>query len=567
MNISRLYTVLSHSVGVRQTMHVGRVLTPMVALVCRRDKEIAEFTPSPFWILMARVAVQSGEFWCKWVPPEHCSDEQGRCTNSAYAESVKQQTTGAEAKVSRAETKPGYESAPLPFDLGSLQQYASKRWGYTAQETLDTAQSLYENHKIATYPRADCRYLPESQHNDAPEILQALMQSDPSISGLVAGADTHKVSRAFNDKKMDSAHHAIIPTTELADMAALNEREANLFDAIRRFYIAQFYQEHEFSRTTIEVLCGEHLFAASGKTPLKQGWKLLFASDNESAPQDASDGDDGVSDQRLNSSLPRVSEGEPALVSELDNIRKMTRPAPHYTEASLISAMENIGRFVEEEQYKQILKETAGLGTPATRASTIKGARDKGYLVTKNKTLRATDKAFALIANLPPAITSPGMTAAWEQELDRIASGDARMQVFMEGISGWVHNLVTTIKSNAESLLVDGGALEQSFKTAVPEEKTAQCFLCGGEMRRIKGKYGFFWGCQTTACKKTFPDNRGKPVERTPEVDAPDCSECGKPMRLRKGKAPGKKRASQFWGCTGYPECKATLPYKRKAAE
>jgi DNA topoisomerase-3 len=561
MNVSRLYTVLTRKVGFSQTLHVGRVITPTVALVCQRDRDIANFTPSPYWSLTVGVSVQNGQFTAQWAPPEECSDDQGRCINKAFAEQVASQVRGSSGIISKAETKAGTESAPLPFDISSLQQYAGKRWGYTGQQVLDAAQALYEKHKATTYPRTDCRYLPESQREDVSDILQALILSDQKVSGLVAGADANRKARAFNDKKI-TAHHAIIPTPARTDISAMSEVEFNLYDAIRRFYIAQFYTPFEFSRTKIEVTCGAHLFNAVGKTPLKQGWKVLFNSDNESTPSDDNEQDDTPEEQ---TTLPRVNHGEPAMIHKSSLDDKMTRPPAHYTEASLLSAMENIARFVTEEKFRQILKDTAGLGTPATRAGIIQGAVEKGYFKRSKKVLIATEKAHALVAVLPPAIKSPGMTAAWEQELEKIAAGSGNMPVFMQHISNWTCNLVNQLKGNADALTDGSGPLAAAFASAKPP--THDCFKCGGELRRIKGSNGFFWGCQNDACKKTFSDNRGKPTDpdkvNTPPKNAPECPECRSAMLKRKGKKQDGS-PSAFWGCSNYPTCKGTMPVKSR---
>ena len=558
MNMSRLYTVLARNIGYRETLHVGRVITPTVALVCQRDSEIANFKPAPYYVLSVAVAVQSGSFSAVWQVPEELADDQGRCINKAFAEQVAQQVRGASAMISTAETKPGKESAPLPFCLTSLQQYAAKRWGYTAQQVLDGAQALYETHKATTYPRTDSRYLPESQREDIADTLQGLMLSDPNFSGLVAGADASRSSRAYNDAKV-TAHHAIIPTPARTDISKMSELEYNLYDAIRRFFVANFYAPFEFSRTKIEVTAGQHVFSAQGKTPIKQGWKVIFNSDLESSPEDEGEGMDENPEQAL---LPPMRQGEPAVINGAELADKLTRPPPHFTEATLLAAMENVARFVTEPRFKEILKATAGLGTPATRAGTIQGAVDRGYLVRKKKTLHSSDKAQALISILPEAVKSPAMTAAWEQELEKIASGQIRMTTFMQQISGWVGNIVTTVKGNAAQLTQADGGLKDAFADA--KGPSFPCFTCGSDLKRIKGKNGFFWGCQSPSCKKTFPDNRGKPQERVAPEDGPDCPDCGKTMRLRSGKAPGKTRASKFWGCSGFPECKGRLPYKRK---
>ena len=562
MNVSRLYTVLAREVGYSHTLHVGRVITPTVALVCQRDQEIARFTPSPYWTLDVRVDVQNGHFRARWVVPEECRDAQERCTNKAFAEQVAAQVNGAQAVISKAQTKPGKESPPLPFDLSSLQQYASKRWGYTAQQVLDAAQALYETHKATSYPRSDCRYLPESQAAAVSDTLQALILVDPGVSGLVAGTDPTRPSRAFNDAKI-SAHHAIIPTAATGiDLRAMSEIEFHLYDAIRRFYIAQFYSAFEFTRTTIEVQCGRHLFAASGKTPIRQGWKVLFATAEEADPKDDGEDPDADASPPEHETLPRVCQGEPALIASPEITDKMTRPAPHFTEATLLAAMENIARFVKEPKFKQILKDTAGLGTPATRAGIIQGAVDKGYFSRRSKVLLATDKARALIAVLPGAIKSPGMTAAWEQELEKIASGTGAMSVFMAQISAWVCQVIEKVKATAPDLTRDGGAVVSAF--ANTQTPVHECFNCGAPMRRIRGKHGFFWGCQNDACRKTFRDNRGRPEKPVDREDCPVCTECGSPMRLAKGRVPGKTRASRFWGCSSFPQCRNTQPVARK---
>lgn len=562
MNISRIYTVLSRKAGYDQTLHIGRVITPTITLVCQRDTEIANFKPSPFWTLDVEVSVQNGQFNAAWVAPQQFADTEGRCTNKTYAEQVAAQVSGTAAVISKAETKAGKESAPLPFDLTSLQQYGSKRWGYTAQEILDAAQSLYETHKATTYPRTDCRYIPESQRADIPHVLQAIMISDQSVSGLVAGANssTGTSSRAFNDKKV-TAHHAIIPTQTPTSISAMSEIEFNLYDAIRRFYIAQFYSAFEFSRTNVEVSCGQHLFTASGKVPIKQGWKVLFNSDSESDPEDESDQNGSQPDQQL----PHVNQGEPCQLKKPTILDKVTRPLPHFSEASLLAAMENIARFVTEEKFKKILKETAGLGTPATRAGIIQGAVDKGYLIRKKKTLLATSKAHALISVLPAAVKSPGMTAAWEQELEKISTGEGSITAFMRQISQWICTLTEQLKANSAAMTQDGGPLATAFAGA--KAPTVDCFNCGGALKRIKGKTGFFWACRTPSCKKTYNDNRGKPVDpekaNTPPKNSPKCPDCSTQMLKRKGKdKDGKPRS--FWGCSNYPVCKGTAPVKAR---
>lgn len=561
MNISRLYTVLARNVGFQETLHVGRVLTPTVALVCQRDREIRDFRPAPYWTVTATVKAQGGQFPAQWVPPDDMADEAGRCTSRSAAQQCAADTQGATATITQAVTEPKKEAAPLPFDLTSLQQYANRRWGYTAQQVLDAAQALYEKHKATTYPRSDCRFLPQSQQEDVPDILAALKASDPAIAALVDAANPTRKARVFDDTKV-KAHHAIIPTPGRARMAAMSEIEAHLYDAIRRFYLAQFFPEHQYLTSTITVECAGHHFAARGTTPTAPGWKAVFGAEQESNPEDEAAADDTQAPEQ--STLPAVQQSERVQLTSSHLAEKATRPPSHFTEDSLLGAMENIARFVTEEQFKKILRDTTGLGTTATRAGIIQGAVDRGYFVRKKRKLLATAKAQALNAVLPPGIKSPGLTAVWEQELERISTGAAGMDAFMTKITTWICSTVGQLKQAAPELTKPGGAMATAFASAGPA--TAPCFACQGLIRRIKGKNGFFWGCRDIECGKTFEDARGKPVDpaikQQIQDSAPNCPACGGDMRLRKSKPTPGKRAKQFWGCSDYPECSGIATYK-----
>ncbi|WP_300500976.1 DNA topoisomerase, partial [Marinobacter sp.] len=207
-----------------------------------------------------------------------------------------------------------------------------------------------------------------------------------------------------------------------------------------------------------------------------------------------------------NATLPAMSEGEGAQASSAQFMEKMTRPAPHFTEATLLAAMENIARFVTEPQFKKVLKETSGIGTSATRAGIIEGAIQRGYLTRQKRTLRSTTKAAALIMFVPKVVASPGMTAAWEQELERIEQGEQTMSAFLAELERWLSKMIEKVKASgiAESVAV---------KTALAADKgpTHDCPTCGSEMRQRKGQYGKFWGCVSRSCNKTFDDYRGKP--------------------------------------------------------
>lgn len=505
MNLSRLYTLLGRAAGGDLTLHVGRVVTPTVALVYERDNSINSFVPSPYYEVNANILVQRGQFKAKWVCPEDMADSEGRCINKGYAQQISQAIHGARGRISQVTQKQRKESAPLPFDLASLQQYASKRWGYTAQHVLDSTQVLYETYKAVSYPRTDSRYLPDSQHPDVPGILQSLSRTDPEFAGVCAGADTAQKGRAFNDSKI-TAHHGIIPTQAVIDLNKLSERELHIYDAIRRFYVGQFYEAYQFESTDVVVELGGNSqqapqkFVAKGKVPKAMGWRVLFEQQDEHDPQEESE------EQEEAKTLPAMSEGEGAQANTANFSDKMTRPSPHFTEAALLSAMENIARFVTEPHFKKVLKETSGIGTPATRAGIIEGAIHKGYIQRDKRTLKATAKAHALITFVPKVVASPGMTAAWEQELERIASGEQTMTAFMAELERWLTKMIEKVKAS-------GITESAGIKAALAANKgpTHDCPTCGSEMRLRKGQFGKFWGCVSRSCNKTFDDYRGKP--------------------------------------------------------
>ncbi|MGP9797041.1 DNA topoisomerase 3 [Halomonas sp. 86] len=558
MNMSRLYSKLAEKAGYRQTLHVGRVLTPTVNLVCLRDQAIANFKASPYYVLTASAVVQQGSFEAKWVPPEEVCDEQGRCLNKAYADQVARQIRGKYGVIEHAETKRGKESPPLPFSITSLQQYANRQWGYSAQQVLDSAQALYETHKATTYPRADTGYLPVSQQSEVSQVLQCLVLSDQSISGLVAGADPERKCRAFNDKKV-KAHHAIIPTLVQTDISKMSEIEFNLYDAIRRRYIANFYAPYEFDKTNVTLLVEGHTFNTSGAVPVRQGWKIIMDS-HQTTTDEQPDTED---EEKENKQLPPIHQGEPAGISSATLADKQTRPPSHFTEDLLLGAMEHIAQYVDEPKFKEILKDSEGIGTGATRAGIIEGAVERGYLkrkvLRKRKVLVATDKAFALVAILPPALKSAGLTAMWEQQLEAIVDGRLELETFMGHMENWVIKIVNQVRENSEQIANSSPALAEALEKA--KEPVHGCFTCGSPLKRIKGKHGFFWPCTSTTCNASFSDKSGKPVPSQAHIDAsaPTCPECGKPMREKMGLKPGAKRKTKFFACSDRANCSVTL--------
>ena len=251
MNMTRLYSVKARENGYGSVLSVGRVQTPTLNLIVERDRDIAQFVPKPYWNVVAQLAAGGIAFQAQWVPAAAYCDEEKRCINPTAAQQVVQlcQKT-VQATVVEVETKRETESAPLAFELGTLQQACSRRFGYGAQQVLDIAQALYETHKATTYPRTDCGYLPTSMRGEVGQVMASIQQSDPALSVIIPRLDVQHVSRIWNDKKI-TAHHGIIPTKQPCDLAKMSEQERNVYQLIRLHYLAQFLPNHEVDATRV----------------------------------------------------------------------------------------------------------------------------------------------------------------------------------------------------------------------------------------------------------------------------------------------------------------------------
>lgn len=387
MNMSRLFTLLGRQVGYDGVLSVGRVQTPTLNLVVKRERDIASFVAKPFWTIDTVLNTAQTAFMATWQPPEASTDEAGRCINDAIAQQALQHIKQTQAAtVISVNTERVKEAQPLVFDLGTLQEVCSRKFGLGAQETLDIAQSLYETHKATTYPRSDCGYLPESMYHEVPTVLQAIVNSDPTMTTIISQLDTSIKSRSWNDKKI-TAHHGIIPTLEAVKLSAMSEKELAVYKLIRAYYLVQFLPYHEYDRTVAEFDCSGHPLKAVGKQIMVMGWHCLLKENK--------DGEETA--ESSVQVLPKLTQGMSCAVidSELKSL-KTTPPKP-YTEGELIKAMKGIAKLVTDPRLKQKLKETTGIGTEATRAGIIKGLIDRGYLVKKSKTVRASEAAHTLI--------------------------------------------------------------------------------------------------------------------------------------------------------------------------
>ncbi|MCY1398194.1 DNA topoisomerase 3 [compost metagenome] len=429
MNMSRLFTLLGRQSGYQGVLPVGRVQTPTLRLVVDRDRSIANFVPVPYWAIDVQLQSDGMTFTAQWrAAEEHC-DEQGRCLNQALAQqAATAMAEAATARVLKLRTERLREAPPLLFDLGTLQEVCSKKLGLGAQETLDIAQALYETHKVITYPRSDCGYLPLSQHGEAPAILAALGRADPDLAPLQPHLQPERRSRAWNDAKV-SAHHGIIPTAAAIDPGRLASKQRAVYTLIRARYLAQFLPNHEYDRTQADFDCASQPLRAVGKRIVEPGWRralpeALAPAKGQQAPAPQV--------------LPSLSEGQQCAVAGLNLKDLWTQPPKPFTEGDLIKAMKNVAKLVDDPRLKQKLKDTTGIGTEATRAGIIQGLLDRGYLSKQGKALAATPAAFSLIDAVPRAIADPGTTAIWEQALDMVQSGEMSLEEFVAKQSAWM---------------------------------------------------------------------------------------------------------------------------------
>jgi len=428
INLTRAYSIQGRKAGYNGVLSVGRVQTPLLGLVVRRDKEIENFVSKPFYEVQALVETEAGEsFKARWKPSENCQpyqDDEGRVLNRKLAENVIVRIKGQPAELVKLTQKRKRENAPLPFNLSALQIEAAKRFGMSAKAVLDTCQSLYERHKLLTYPRSDCRYLPEGHYAQAAEVVNAITGNQQTLAAFLPQIDTSRRSSAWNDKKV-SAHHAIIPTTRQANFASLSQQESQLYDLVSRYYLAQFMAPYEYDDTRVELTIAGGQFIATAHQTLNSGWKQLLSAS-----------------EAKHSTLPVLAEGQALLCTDGLLEEKNTQPPKYFTDATLLAAMTGISRYVTDPEVRKVLEETDGLGTDATRAGIIELLFTRGFFVREGKTIRSTTVGRALIDCLPEGATTPDMTALWESELSRISQQESSYSSFMQPLTERLHALI-----------------------------------------------------------------------------------------------------------------------------
>ena len=415
MNATRLYTVTY--AREKQVLSVGRVQTPTLAMIVDRYLSIRDFKPSPYWVL--QTTYKDVVFQC----------EEGRFDKQEEGEALFSKVENSPFEIISVVKKNGLEYAPKLFDLTGLQVHCNKKFGFTAEETLKLAQSLYEK-KLITYPRVDTTFLPDDLYPKIPGILTKL-SSYSQLTEVLLRKKIRKTKRIFQNKKVTD-HHAIIPTGVENSMS---ERELRVYDSIVRRFIASFYPDCKVANTVVKGMAAKVSFRTSGKMVLEAGWRVVFESENKAANTE--------SEKNV---LPSFTEGETG-AHHPSFLEKETKPPRHFTEASLLRAMETAGKQVDDEEMRELMKAN-GIGRPSTRANIIETLFKRNYIRRNKKQILPTDTGLHLISIIDnKLLKSPELTGIWEKKLREIENGDFTPGRFVSGMKRMVDQLVYEVRS------------------------------------------------------------------------------------------------------------------------
>ncbi len=484
MNATRAATIRLRS-SFDGTVSLGRVQTPTLAILARREQEIRDFKPEPYWIVDASfeaVAEPSGR---AYDGRAHVGANP-RFRSASEAAAVVEACRGQTGTITKLEKSERRERVPLLYDLTSLQRDANSRYGFSARRTLAAAQRLYEEHTALTYPRTNSRFLTGDMVSTIKPIARLVGSVDRSAYGAgseyVLGLDVLPLGRVINDARVTD-HHAIIPTlAERHPVEKFSDDDRRVYDLVVRRFLAVFHPDAVFENTRVETtVASEHVFRTRGKLMLVPGWRGVYGESADGDGRPESDEDEGR-EQRL----PRLSEGEDASVREVSSEDKETKPPRRYSEGSLLGAMETAGKLVDEDELREAMKDS-GIGTPATRAAIIERLIQVGYVEREGRSLVVTEKGLNVIRLLGEhALTSPVLTGEWEHRLARIETGNDSRKAFMGDIVKFTENTV--------------GELDTRLKDVrIPRARLGPCPVCGRDI--VENRKGYScWSREDPGC-------------------------------------------------------------------
>lgn len=479
MNATRAATIRLRS-SFDGAVSLGRVQTPTLAILARREQEIRDFKPEPYWVVDAAFdpvaepagRAYEGRFHAGANPRVGSAEEAEAIVASCEGQ------TGEITKLAKSEQK---QRPPLLYDLTRLQSDASSRYGFTLRRTLAAAQRLYEEHKAITYPRTSSRFLPSDMIPEIKPIARLVGERAEYGEGAryVLGLDVLPLGRVVNNAKVTD-HHAIIPTrAERHPVDKMNEDDKRIYDLVVRRFLAVFHPDAVFENTRVETTVSGNVFRTRGKRILVPGWRAVYGETAD--VEDRTDDDEGREQQ-----LPRLTEGEAAAVREVGSERKETKPPRRYTDGSLVTLMETAGKLVDDEELREAMKDS-GIGTPATRAAIIERLIQVGYVERDARALVVTEKGLNVIRLLGEhALTSPGLTGEWEHRLARIETGADSRQAFMGDIVRFATETV--------------GELDTKLKDVrIPRANLGPCPVCGRDI--VENRKGYScWSREDPGC-------------------------------------------------------------------
>ena len=473
-------------------LSAGRVQSPTLFMIVNREEEIKNFKPENYWCLNAK----GKGFTLNWIDNKTFKEE--------IADSIVNKCKGKEGEVIEVKKATKKKYSPALYDLTELQRDANKIFGYSAKETLNLMQRLYENHKILTYPRTDSRYVTSDIVETIPERLKAVAFGEYRAVAEQLLKLGVKANKNYVDNSKVSDHHAIIPTEEKGNLANLNREEKNIYDLVVKRFLSVLMPNYEYEQTTIVVDIAKEIFIAKGNITKNKGWKRLY--------------DNLKDEEEENQELPNLKKGDKVTIVSVNKVKKETTPPSRFNEATLLSAMENPHKYINVgKDAAKTLGETGGLGTVATRADIIEKLFNSFVIEKKGKDIYPTSKGKQLIDLVPKDLKSPLLTAKWEKELEDIAKGKSNDIKFIKGMREYATNLVEDVKGGTEKFHHDN----QTGK---------KCPNCGKYLLEVKSKNGRLLVCQDRECG--YRENLARLTNAR-------CPECHKKLELR-GQGEGK---------------------------
>jgi DNA topoisomerase-3 len=478
MNSTRAATIRLRS-SFDGAVSLGRVQTPTLAIVARREEEIRAFKPEPYWLVDATFEPTQGEPGRRYEGRFHAGAKP-RLRTAAEAEEIVAAVRDQAGEITKLETSRKKERAPLLYDLTSLQRDANTRYGFSARRTLAAAQRLYEEHKALTYPRTNSRFLPGDLVSELKPTAEVVGHQPEyaRAARYVLGLDVLPLGRVVNDAKVTD-HHAIIPTNAEHRVDKMSDDDRRIYDMVVRRFLAVFHPDAEFENTRLETTVASHVFRTRGRVLIVPGWRGVYGEGLESR----SDGDE---DEGADQQLPKLERGEAVQTLEVESLARETKPPRRYSDASLLAAMETAGKLVDDEELREAMKDS-GIGTPATRAAIIERLIDVGYIERDGRSLVCTEKGRNVIKFLGEhALTSPSLTGDWEHRLSRIEEGEESRERFMHDIAKFTENTVHELDAKLKEV-------------RIPRANLGPCPVCGRDI--VENRKGFScWSREDPGC-------------------------------------------------------------------